>query len=249
MDLNSPTTHLKTLYTECDDKRATIAIKVLKKLYSTSYIIADCTLHFNLKIREGCNNDRMSKLLMKNKYLKISNVAVNRRDKQVIVDEDTKVEECDPISGIACEVCKFCDDVVYDEKELFEHFEMFKSCKKKHEDGNGQLTTVVKFCEGRDQDCTLKLKILQELDTDIYEAADHTGICRFKIDQDHPQRKLVAVNKQIYMTHQKLFSSRKKFLYVGKLCFIEETSKIKIPVSKYNEDLPNAPKVSFIVLD
>ena len=77
----------------------------------------------------------------------------------------------------------------------------------------------------------------------MYEAADHTGICKIKIHPENPNFELLEVFKTLEFLRPKWIDVNERIVEIGKACHIALTPNIKIPLHIYNEALHNPKKV------
>ena len=226
-------------------KNNTVAFKILKQLTRKSFIVADSSGHCNFEIDEKLLNYPEG-LLKEGKCLKIIGAKVKKfsKSRTLTFDKESSAEEDGLISGIKSEVCYGCNAVLYGDDEFFDHFARFKSCKTTYEVGNGGDITLRDYWENTDSYDALRLKILNKLDDDMYEAADETGICRLKVHQENTLKELIDVGRTLAFMKPRCINSEEKLIQIGKACHIIQTPNLKIPIKIYNENLCNSEQVN-----
>ena len=227
-------------------ERVKVAVKILKKTSETIYKIADVGFHCSLKFENVFETEKCrKKLCQKGICVWISNAKVNKYERTIVFDKESSLEECEPLDGIELEACCDCNEILNGEFELAKHFRKSKSCKKRYDNGSGWVTTVFRFLERKyDNYDALQLKILTKVSDHFYEAADDTGVCRLKIDSEHPQKILIKVGKSFEFVNPKRVKGDDKIVYVGKLCKIKSTANLKIPIAVYNQDITKTQTVT-----
>ena len=241
MDQKHQTTLLAMVYGIPNNTRTTIAAKILKKLSDRSFIAADSSGHCTLKISQS-RPTLPDNLMTEGRCLKFHDVWKYQDTKILIFDDSSTVQEHGPIKDIECEVCLGCNDVVYGDDGLFDHLANSKPCKATYEAGNGWTISLKKFFKNCDTNDALRVKIIAQISSEMYEAGDASGICKLTVHPDNPKKELVKVHQSIAILTPRCMDSAQKIVHIGKACHVSTSPGIKIPIHIYNENIQKPPE-------